>query len=256
MGVMHGLDTDGSRRRLGVGVRLALTGAAVALAVVVIPPDAGAASRSVHTVTTRTLTITPSPIGYGHIGGPGIDCGSTLTPSGEDCTETYPVGTIIELHATGLVVPLTSFELWGKDCASAGSGTACTLVMTTSHTACGIFSGSEPGVGPFNCINNRTVTMTIDPSPIGYGHLGGPGIDCGSTFTPSGEDCTETYPEAPVNVEFYATGLISPPTEFEEWGGDCSANSTTTCSLNIGSSHVACAVFDGPSTGTGPPGCT
>jgi hypothetical protein len=92
----------------------------------------------------------------------GIDCP-------DDCSETYPTGTVVTLAAD--FGPDSSFFGWSGDCV----GTyACPLAMTLSRKVTAQFSGTPV----LRVVGLGTGTGTIRSSP--------PGIDCG-------DDCSEPF---------------------------------------------------------------
>jgi uncharacterized repeat protein (TIGR01451 family) len=83
--------------------------------------------------STSVAALTVSPGAGGVVQGNGIDCASSGALS--DCTEVYPIGTTVVLHA-GPNSNLT-FGGWGGACSGTGD---CTLVMTADKLVTATFA--------------------------------------------------------------------------------------------------------------------
>ena len=83
-----------------------------------------------------TLTVAVAVTGNGKVTGPGINCGNGST----DCSEPYATGMSVTLTETPDAGAI--FGGWGGSCT--GSGTVCTLSMTTSKSVTASFGMDSP----------------------------------------------------------------------------------------------------------------
>jgi len=146
-------------------------------------------------ITQRELRVA-TPTGSGTVTSApgGIDCAG-------DCTQSYDYGTSVTLTAN----PATGWEVasWGGDCS--GSGTTCTLPMTSDRNVSITFR-----------ITQRRLRVTSVTGSGGVTSAPG-GIACGS-------DCSEDYD---YGTDVTLTAAPDTGWEVASWGGACSGSGTT-----------------------------
>ncbi len=167
----------------------------------------------VHTLTvtksgsaTGTVTSTPT----------GISCGN-------DCTESYDVGTMVSLTATPAAG--ARFVAWTGACTGTG---ACMVTMSQTRTV--------------NAEFRSVHVLTVNKAGTGFGTVTSSpaGINCGT-------DCTETYDQNTM-VTLTATAAATPASQdstFAGWtGGGCSGTGTCTVTMNTALTIVASFSLD------------
>jgi hypothetical protein len=165
-------------------------------------------------VTTYSLEVNVTGLGKVTSSVGGIDCGTS-------CTTELQGNTEVILTAT----PNSgqTFVGWSGACASAGSASTCTVVMSGVRSVTAQFSGSS-----------TTNVLTVSRSGTGSGTVSGEGIACGT-------DCTQAFTE-PKDVTL--TASASPGSAFVGWSGACSgAGTSPTCTVNVSGAAGAIARF-------------
>lgn len=135
----------------------------------------------------------------------GIDCGA-------DCTEDYPLDTMVTLTASPTL--LNSFDGWTGACT--GSSQTCVVTMNQAQSTTAAFS---PNVYLLSVTVFGSGVVTSSPA----------GIDCGS-------DCLQGYSPG---TSITLTATPDSGNEFVKWTGDCSGSSTCMLSMNAGKSARA-----------------
>lgn len=162
------------------------------------------------TLNTYTLTVSTDGIGWGTVSGPGISCP-------EDCSETYPFGTLVTLTTSSdYGATLTG---WSGAC----SGTeACTVTMTEDKSVTATFT-----YGPYILYLNLSDAGEIQSST---GHVCRWPSACGFPLYNYMSASLHAYPQ---------TGY-----RFDGWGGDCIGHSVRDeCYLRMTSDKHAYAYF-------------
>lgn len=183
----------------------------------VITLNAARVVTASFTLAARALTVTKSGSGTGRVTSApgGIDCGA-------DCTENYPVRTVVTLTATADAGSL--FAGW----TSGGcSGTnPCTVTMDAARSVNAVF-----GVP-------RTVSVSRAGAGTGSVVSAPGGIDCGV-------DCTEDFGEGTA-VLLTATPMSG--STFDRWtAGPCLNSISASCGFTLVSAAVtATAAFEPP----------
>jgi hypothetical protein len=164
-------------------------------------------------------TLTVSVSGNGKVIGPGINCGSGATT----CSASYSQNASVTL--TQVANAGATFAGWGGSCS--GTGTNCTVQMTTSKTVTAIFSGA-------------TTQAALSVTVTGSGRVFGPGINCGLGNT----DCSEIYTTGSsiTLAETPASGA-----SFIGWGNACSG-ATSSCTIVMDANKSLTASFSQGST--------
>jgi hypothetical protein len=155
------------------------------------------------------LTVSRNGAGAGHVGGPGIDCGT-------DCSESYLEGEAVSLSATPAADSL--FAGWSGACSGTG---ACTVSMSEARSVTATF---EPAPGQHE--------LVVTKSGAGAGTVSGPGIDCGT-------DCQERYSEGSVVV---MTATAPAGSTFDGWTGACTSMRRT-CQVTMNQAKSLTASF-------------
>jgi hypothetical protein len=159
--------------------------------------------------------------GGGKVTGPGIDCGDGST----DCSEPHGAGTSVTLTATP--DSGASFSGWGGSCS--GTGTTCTISLTTSESVTASF-------------NQGSTQKILAVSVAGSGQVTGTGIHCGA----GARDCSRAYNDNG------AVTLIATPRSgavFLGWRGACTGMGRA-CNLVMDSPKGVSASFSRPGSRT------
>ena len=144
----------------------------------------------------------------------GIGCG-------DDCDQSYPVGTVVSLSATP--AEGSSFAGWGGACAGSG---ACEVTLSETRNVTATFNEATPQ--PF--------TLTVEKQGDGGGTVTSQpaGITCGDT-------CAAEYAAGTlVTLSAVPTGDAT----FAGWGGAC--GSTGTCEVTMSQAQNVTATFTAP----------
>ena len=175
------------------------------------PTGAWIAILTLQPTGDKLLTVTKVGSGSGTITSSptGINCGS-------DCTESYPMGTVVTLTATP--VSGSQFDGWSGDAACAGG--VVTMNTAVSCTAMFNLTGSQTQPLTVTLAGNGSGSVTSSPT----------GINCGS-------DCTESYLMGTV-VTLTATPASG--SQFVDWSGDAACadgvvtmNTAVSCTANF-----------------------
>lgn len=197
----------------------------------VIGRGTGQATIGNDDVASRTLTVTRNGTGTGLVGSSpdGISCG-------DDCSESYPDGSSVELTATA--APGSTFAGWSGACS--GTGT-CSVVMDGDRTATATFTATP--------VETYTLTVSCTDETLIFGALpcdqagsadrvaSSPGsISCGN-----GGFCEESF-DAGTAVTLTATSGLGSPFAFIGWDGDC-AGQGNPCSVTMNGPRTVGATF-------------
>jgi cysteine-rich repeat protein len=144
----------------------------------------------------------------------GIDCGN-------DCTQDYPIGTVV--HLTPDSDANRAFTGWSGACT--GTTVPCVVTMDAAKTVGATF---------------ETNRLTVTRLGAGNGTVTGTGISCGN-------NCTEDFDEGDmVLLTAAATGTGS---IFTGWdGGPCTGVTTPTCTVTMTGPITISATFEPAST--------
>ena len=170
------------------------------------------------TFALKPVTLTVSTTSGGSVASTnvvGISCGN-------DCTQDYPVNTVVELTPTAN--SNRAFTGWGGACT--GTTVPCSVTMDAA----------------------KTVTATFETNRLTVTRLGGgsgsvssdiAGINCGG-------DCTNDYN---ANTTVILTAAANGTSLFTGWdGGPCTGNTTTTCTVTMNGPLTISATFEPAST--------
>ncbi len=175
--------------------------------------DAQVTATWVSSSATKGLTVAVG--GNGSVSGGGISCPST-------CTASEPLNAGVTLTAT----PASGYTFtgWSGDCT--GTGSSCTLTMSTDRSVTATFAPS--------------VTLSVTVTGSGNVSGGSGAINCGS----GANVCSAAF-AANASVTLVAT----PPTggSFVGWTGAC-GGSATTCTVSMSGSKSVTAAFAGAAT--------
>lgn len=186
--------------------------------------------ENVGALFTQVFVLSVSTTGSGTVtsSSPGILCGDSNT----DCTETYPIGTMVQLNAE----PAAGWEVyaWSGTGTSCGLGArACTVTMSQARNVTLEF--------------RRTYTLSVSVSGSGQGTVSGT-FTGGSISCSSGGmgTCAATVFDGTTVTLNQAAGSTGAGSQilFGGWGADCaSAGSMTSCMLTINGSKSASASY-------------
>ena len=190
----------------------------------------------------RTVTATFAPLvmlavtvsGNGSVSGPGISCGpATTTPQTCTASETPSMSVTLTAHPNG-----GGSVLWSGCTSTAGS--FCTVTIGTAATSVtATFSG---GIAPPIATNSLNVVVKGDGYVIAT--ISGGNIYCTAA---GGAGCTANV-SANTTVTLTAIPASGNIGDFDDWFGDCSAFSSTTCTLTMSSAKSVEADFAGGNT--------
>ena len=150
-----------------------------------------------------TGTVTSSPAG--------ISCGN-------DCTETYPAGTVVTLTAD----PSNGSTFAGWSGACSGTNPTCQVTMDASKAVTATF------------VATPRVTLDVEKLGSGSGTVTGPGINCGG-------NCSETYD---VGTVVTLTADAANGSTFIGWSANCPPTTPTSCQVTMDVSKTVTATFD------------
>jgi hypothetical protein len=187
--------------------------------------------ENVGALFTQVFVLNTSTTGAGTVtsASPGILCGN----ANNDCTETYPVGTMVQLNAE----PDAGWEVFawtGTGGASCGLGThSCTITMSQARNVAVEF--------------RRTYTLNVAVTGSGQGTISG-------TFTGGSINCTTGSQGTCSSTVFDGTSVtlsqavgttgVGSQIVFGGWGTDCnSAGTAMTCTLAINGAKNVSAAF-------------
>jgi hypothetical protein len=148
-------------------------------------------------------TVTSSP--------PGIDCGN-------DCTETYDLGTGVTLTAQ----PEQGVTFAGWSGACTGTGQTCNLTMNGPRAVTATFT------------NKPVLTVTKSGTGGGTVTSNPGGINCGP-------DCQEPYDEG---TGVTLTAAPDPGSTFSGWSGAGACGMALTCQVTMNGDRSVIATFD------------
>ncbi len=139
----------------------------------------------------------------------GIDCGN-------DCSENYPVNTLVRLTATPISGSI--FTGWSGACSGVG---VCEVSMTQSRSVMATFAV-------------KTYALTVRKAGNGSGTVSSSpsGINCGS-------DCSESYSSGKV---VKLTAKAKSGSVFTGWSGACSGTSSA-CTVTMNQARTVTAAF-------------
>lgn len=163
--------------------------------------------------TTATLTVTKAGTGTGTVTSspPGINCGN-------DCSNSYTIGTIVTLTAS----PAAGSVFVGWSVGGCG-GTSCTVTMTGNQTVTATFSPVSMATLTVSKQGAGSGTVTSSPAGISCGNTCSAGFASGSAVT--------------------LTATAAAGSTFAGWsGGGCSG--TGTCTTTMATNQTVVATFN------------
>jgi hypothetical protein len=189
------------------------------------------AARSVTATFAPLVRLSVTVSGNGTVSGGGIGCG----PGSQTCTASELPNTSVALTAT----PSSGGTVFWSGC-STSSGPNCTVSIGTSPVSvtATFTGGSPPPVSTdslsVSVLGNGAVASTAGTAAIYCTAAGGSG--CSANVT-AGTSLTLTA--------LPASGTVA---NFTGWTGDCSAFTSTTCTLTMNSAKTVGANFAGGNT--------
>ncbi|MFT3925512.1 MAG: hypothetical protein QM778_23435 [Myxococcales bacterium] len=165
-------------------------------------------------LVSYSLTVSRSGLGSGSVSATGIDCGN-------DCSETFPYGSVVSL--TAKPGTYSALKQW--------SGGGC-----SGHAACQVTITEATQIHAEFEIPKYT--LTVSKSGTGYGSVSGPGgLSCGAT-------CARDY-TAGENIVLTAQASTNPASDdstFIGWSG-AGCSGTGTCSVKLSAATTVSAIF-------------
>ena len=212
-----------------VGVTSATAGGAARVITVVLKVSAAAMGTLV--VKDRSNYIGDLAPGPGRVTGPGIDCSNGFG----DCTEEYPIGTVVTL--TQVPTPQTSLFRWTDACEGTPS----------SSSTCAATIGDSTVVGTWFVYKGYGIALTMQ-GPEADGEVQGSGGPPSFIFcqlvngVQSGPWCSTFAIDGTRGFGMSARARFG--STFVGWSGDCSG-STNFCSLppGYGRNYTVTATF-------------
>lgn len=188
-------------------------------------------SASTVTATFAQLaTLSVAVSGSGYVSGGGIGC-----DGGQTCTATETPNTIVTLTAH----PSSGGTVFWSGCTST-AGTLCTVTIGTGvQSVTATLSG---GTAPPVATNSLAISVQGDGYVVGA--LGAAGIHCTAA---GGSGCSASV-TANTTVTLSAIPASGNSADFTRWTGDCSAFTSTSCTLTMNGSKSVGAVFAGGNT--------
>ena len=160
-----------------------------------------AAKTVTATFASFALTVTTAGTGVGTVSGNGIAC-VRLAGVGNDCTESYPVGTQVTLTAAPLSPDQSIFTGWTGACV--GTNPTCVVTMSAAKAVTATFT---------------SVKLTVTRLGPGLVTSDVPGVNCGT-------DCVGDY--APNKIVTLTAQPLSPnESAFTGWTGACVGTNPT-----------------------------
>ncbi|MEZ5443746.1 MAG: hypothetical protein R3F15_19960 [Lysobacterales bacterium] len=135
------------------------------------------------------------------------------------CSAGFLEGTVVTLQANPMAG--SQFNIWGGDCAAAGSNPSCQVTVNSDLTISADFGLSPLALG-VAITGSGSGQVLSDPA----------GIDCPG-------DCDHDFA---AGIEVTLTATAAPGSVFSGWNADCSG--TGTCVLTMDQMHSVGAAFD------------
>ena len=175
-----------------------------------------AAKTVTATFASFALTVTTAGTGVGTVSGNGIAC-VRLAGVGNDCTESYPVGTQVTLTAAPISSDQSIFTGWTGACV--GTNPTCVVTMSAAKAATATFT---------------SVKLTVTRLGPGLVTSDVPGVNCGT-------DCVGDY--APNKIVTLTAQPLSPnESAFTGWTGAC-VGTNPTCVVTMSAAKAVIATF-------------
>jgi hypothetical protein len=185
-----------------------------------------AAKTVTATFARFALTVTAAGTGAGSVSGNGIAC-VRLAGVGNDCTESYPVGTQVTLTAAPPSADRSIFTGWSGACV--GTNPTCVVTMNAAKAVTAAFT---------------SVHLTVTKVGSGSVTSAPAGIDCGTT-------CSR--PVAP-GTTVTLTAVPDAGSIFAGWSGACAGTATCAVTVNTATGVTATFKVGPPSTPPATPG--
>ncbi len=180
-----------------------------------------AASATVTATFSSSVMLTVSKAGSGS---GTVSTAKVAISCGSDCTESFPVGTVVALTATASVG--STFAGWsGGGCSGTGS---CVVTMTGVTSVVATFEALPPATLAVARSGTGSGTVTSNPA----------GISCGS-------DCTETYANGTVVT---LAVQPAPGSYFVGWSGACGGSGGCVVTMSVARTVTAAFNTNPPPT--------
>jgi hypothetical protein len=174
--------------------------------------DMSEAKSVTATFTLTSYALTVNKVGNGTIisNPAGVTCGA-------DCTESYPIGTVVTL--TAQTAANSVFVGWRGACN--GANTTCEVIIDAATNVMSTFA-------------LKTFALHVTKSGAGSGTITSEpaGVMCGA-------DCTESYA---IDTIVSLTAEADDESDFSGWGGKC-AGAQTVCKVTINAISSVTAAF-------------
>jgi uncharacterized repeat protein (TIGR02543 family) len=188
------------------------------------------AATSVTATFAQLVTLSVTVSGNGYVTGGGIGC-----DGGQTCMATETPSTSLTLTAH----PNAGGSVFWSGCTST-AGTFCTVTVgTTAQSVTATFSGGAPPP-----IATNSLTLTVNGDGYVVSSSGSTALYCTAA---DGSGCTTNVP-ANTTVTLRAIPASGDNADFTGWTGDCSAFTSTSCTLTLSSSKSVVASFAGGNT--------
>jgi uncharacterized repeat protein (TIGR02543 family) len=189
------------------------------------------AAATVTATFAQAATLSVTVSGNGYVTGGGIGC-----DGGQTCTASETPSTTVTLTAH----PNGGGSVFWSGCTST-AGTLCTVTVgTTVQSVTATFSGG--GAAP--PIATNTLTVTVEGDGYVVSSAGSTGLHC----TAAGGAGCSTSVAANTTVTLSAVSASGNSADFQDWVGDCSAFTSTSCTLTMNTSRTVEADFAGGDT--------
>lgn len=189
------------------------------------------AAASVTATFAQAATLSVTVSGNGYVTGGGIGC-----DGGQTCTASETPSTTLTLTAH----PNAGGSVFWSGCTST-AGLLCTVTVGTSvQSVTATFSGG--GAAP--PVATNTLTVTVEGDGYVVSSAGSTGLHCTAA---GGDGCSTSVP-ANTTVTLSAVPASGNSADFQDWVGDCSAFTSTSCTLTMNTSRTVEADFAGGNT--------
>ncbi|HWJ55166.1 MAG TPA: IPT/TIG domain-containing protein, partial [Vicinamibacterales bacterium] len=183
--------------------------------------------------TPPILTVSGSGTGSGTITSqagltPAINCTITVGVAAGSCQQTYPLGTVVTLTATGTAG--SSFDGWSGSCTS----TPCGVTMSQAQFSSAAFTAPGPQTLTLSGAGTGTGTVTSQAGLV-------PAINCTITAGVTSGACSQSYPWG---TSVTLTGSGTGGSTLSGWSGACAGSGT--CPVSMTQARNVTAAFIAP----------
>src|SRR3954468_3581404 len=170
--------------------------------------------------TPPILTVSGGGTGSGTITSqagltPAITCTITAGVAAGACQQTYPLGTVVTLTATGTAG--SSFDGWSGSC----GGATCSVTMNQAQLSTAAFTAPLPQTLTLSGAGTGTGTVASQAGLV-------PAINCTITAGVTSGACSQSYPWG---TSVTLTGSGPGGSTFSGWSGACAGSGTCPVSM-------------------------